>query len=408
MKILLINKFHYLRGGAERAYFDTARILSEAGHEVAFFSMQHPQNKPTEWESYFIKNVDYHTQYSIQDRICFTGKILWNFEAQRNLERLLEKFQPDIAHLHNIYHQISPSIIATLKKRNIPIVMTLHDYKLVCPNYSLFSRDHIWEGGNIQCILDTCVQNSFSSSVVCSFENFFHTLIGIYNKIDILLSPSKFLKEKFKERGFQKEITILSQPIKRDSVSFKYTYQKNASALYAGRLSSEKGVDVLLRAMVSVEGLFLTIAGDGPERKNLEKLSVSLGVSDRVRFLGHLSETALSEEMGLTTLVIIPSVWYENMPYALVEALGKGLIVIASRIGGITERIVDGENGFLFEFGNVKDLAHVMKKVLKQKNLENVSKKALQSVNDLEEKIYKDRLEEIYKKLLEKDAPYNN
>ena len=156
MKILLINKYHYLKGGAERAYFDMARILTERGHEVAFFSMKHPENRATPWEKYFVENIEYHdTELSIGRRLALAGKILFNFEAKRKLSELLDEFQPDIAHAHNIYHQLTPSIFWPLAKRRIPIVMTLHDYKIVSPNYNLFVRGRIWEHSSaVRCLVD--------------------------------------------------------------------------------------------------------------------------------------------------------------------------------------------------------------------------------------------------------------
>ena len=146
MKILLINKYHYLKGGAERAYFDMARILVERGHEVAFFSMHDPNNVSTTWERYFVESVDYGAlDLSLVERLRMAGRILWNHEANRKLAALLQEFQPDIAHAHNIYHQLSPSILWTLRKHGVPIVMTLHDYKVISPNYSLFVRGQIWD-----------------------------------------------------------------------------------------------------------------------------------------------------------------------------------------------------------------------------------------------------------------------
>lgn len=399
MKILLVNKFHYFRGGAERAYFDTARVLRNAGHEVAFFSMQHKENLPSEWESFFVENVDYHNQYSISRKIRLALKILWNFEARKKLESLLEVFQPDVVHLHNIYHQISPSIIQVLKKRRIPTVMTLHDYKLVCPNYSLFVKGKIWEGGAFQCIKDLCVRDSYGPSIVCSLEHILHTYFRVYENVGAFLSPSQFLIDKYAQRGFSKEIFLISQPIERNEV-FSLKKHTNFHLLFSGRLSQEKGIDVLLRAMVSLPNVKLHIAGDGPQRVSLESLTDRLNIRERVSFLGHLAQADLNREMDDAKVVVLPSVWYENMPYSLTEALGKGKVVVASKIGGITERISDGKNGFLFEAGNDRHLSQILRTVLERDDLQDIAKNAFESVGDLNEDIYRKQLEEVYSKVM--------
>jgi len=213
MRILLVNKFHYLRGGAERAYFDTARILEDHGHEVAVFSMHHPDNRETPWSRYFVETVDYSLQYSIFERFRLAKNMIWNSRAARNMEALLDEFQPDVVHLHNIYHQISPSIIPVIKRRGIPIVMTLHDYKLICPNYSMFVRGAVWEGGSLACVRDRCVRDALLPSMVCGIERIVHRSLSVYEKIELFLSPSQFLKEKFLSSGFYGRIEVVGQPI---------------------------------------------------------------------------------------------------------------------------------------------------------------------------------------------------
>ncbi len=402
MKILLVNKYHYVKGGAERAYFDTARVLEDHGHEVAFFSMHHPMNVKTRWSKYFIDSVDYHDNPSIRQKVRIVKNILWNRQAQENLRSLIEEFQPDVAHLHNVYHQISPSIIATLKRHRVPVVMTLHDYKLICPNYSMYVRGRIWEGGALRCALDRCVQDSYSKSLVCAVESMFHQLIGIYDRVDAYIAPSQFLKEKFREHGFQKKITHIAQPLFKEDLLESVPFDVSAPILFAGRLSIEKGVETIIRAMALCPGEKLEIAGSGPEERALKELVRSLGVQERVSFLGHLLGKDLRPRIQKAKAVIITSVWFENMPYALLEALGAGKVVIASRIGGMTERIVDGENGFLFTAGDVEDLAHTIEKI-SPKNVEDIQYKARQSVQDISPEEYYKKVLSVYQKVVGKN-----
>ena len=400
MKILLINKFHYLRGGAEKAYFDTARILEAHGHTVAFFSMHHPKNIKTPFEKYFVEYVDYHHKYSIQNRFLYALRILWNREAQKNLEKLIQDFQPDVAHLHNIYHQLSPSIIATFKKNSIPMAMTLHDYKLISPNYSLFVRGHTWEGGGYKCLRDCCVGDSFLRSLVCSLEYILHRTLGVYKKVDLFLSPSHFLKEKFQERGFRGDIRVIHQPVSLTE-QIVPVMDKEEYFVYAGRLSQEKGVTTLIEAISKTKNSRLKILGDGPQKKFLEQYAQESDVGDRIEFLGHLSYEQAQQETKKAKAVIIPSLWYENMPYALVEALGAGHIVITSRRGGMKERIHHKENGLLFEPGNAKELAYLLEHI-DSFDLSGMQEKARESVKGFEKNVYYQELIALYQELLEK------
>lgn len=410
MKILLVNKYHFLQGGADRAYLDMADILVRAGHEVAFFSMRHPKNLPTKWSEYFVSSVDYNDSESagILKKLRMAFRILWNREAKRNMERLIRDFHPDIAHLHNVYHQLSPSILAPLRKANVPIVMTLHDYKLISPNYSLFVRGKIWEeargGAYWKCVRDRCVKDSYVKSFVCTLEAYLHRFLGVYDSINLFLSPSHFLIEKFREFGFKREIEYLPNPL----VSFPKNdadiqASKNAPFVFIGRLSSEKGIERILVALKKLDGSStLHIIGDGPERKRLEDFAMELCISDRVIFCGYLSGVDLERERREARAILLPSLWYENMPYALTEALGSSAIVIAARRGGIPERVHDGENGFLFDPDDVGSLIEKMRiaQTLDNASLWRIRKMARESVVDLREEVFVKNIECMYQRLL--------
>lgn len=398
MRILLINKFHSRLDGAARAYFDTAEILVSHGHEVAFFAMRGSHDEPTIWSKYFVDPVDYHTSHSIAEKMRMVKDIWWNCEAQKKLEALIDEFHPDVAHLHVIYHQLSPSIIATLKNRGVPMVMTLHDYKLICPNYSMYVREHIWEGGAFRCILDRCVKDSLLKSWVCAIESVFHRLTGIYKKVDVYISPSQFLIQKFQEHAFSKGIRHIPQPIfKKDQLPIT-SYNPNGHLFYSGSLTTHKGIAVLLRVMTLLPNERLHIAGDGPEKKIFVEMAKKLGITDRILFLGHLDQTHLQKEISEAKLVLVPSIWYENMPYSLLEALSAGKIVIASKLGGISERISDGVNGFLVNPGDVKMLAKTIQDVSK-KNIHKMQEEAQKSVLDLSPDFYYKELFSIYNEL---------
>lgn len=370
MKILLINKFHYLRGGAETAYFNTAKVLAEHGHDLVFFSMNHPKNIASRWSKYFIDFIDYQDKkLSLFKKIKVVLKIFYNWQAKKNLEKLIKKFRPDIAHLHNIYHQLSPSIIDTLKKYHIPIVMTLHDYKLICPNYNLLSNGKIWEKSKqdkyYKCLTDRCIDNSFFRSLICTAEAYFHKWLKIYQKIDIFISPSNFLIEKFKEFGFVGQLVYLPNCLLNFSKSI--THGDKKYILYFGRLSQEKGVADLIKAYAKIYQTVdhqLIIAGDGEERKNLEQLVRNLNIFSRVKFIDHQHGGKLSNLISNATFVVIPSIWHENAPYSAIEAMALTKTVICSKIGGLSELIDDKKTGFLYPVGDIDKLANIMVKIL--------------------------------------------
>lgn len=398
MRVLLVNKYHYRKGGAERAYFDTARILAENGHSIAFFSMRHPENLETPWSRYFVSHVDYLAgNQPLWAKLRAAGRILWNAEAARRLEQLIVDFNPQVAHLHNTYHQLSPSILWTLKKHRIPIVMTLHDYKAVSPNYSLFVRGSIWEHtSGWRAIVDRAVKNSLLKSMVCAAELWLHRCIGSYSLVSQFIAPSRFLIEKYRELGFPHPIRYVPQPL-APFPKAPSAYGGGAYFLFAGRLSPEKGAETLLRAFATLPEARLVIAGTGPSEVTLRE---RYGTLPNVRFLGHLTGETLERVFREAKAFIVPSEWYENMPYSLLEALGYGLPVIGSNLGGITERISDGKNGFLFQAGDVKSLAAAIQRFEKT-DAEKLGRAAWESVQDLHEGAYYQDLKSIYQRLTE-------
>ena len=364
MRILQVNKFHYLRGGAEKYFLDMSAQLSAHGHEVAVFSMQHPKNIPSPWEKYFVSRLSFN-EAKWRDKLLAPGRILWSLEAQRKFTSLVKDFGPDIIHIHNIYHQISPSILAVAKKYRIPVVMHLHDYKLVCPNYKLYTQGEICERclkrRYYQAVCHNCFRDSFFMSALVMKEMYFHhSILKIYEKsVDRFIAPSQFMKD---------TVVKFGQPEDKVEVLYNFVNQDQTTLttvkdylLYFGRLSEEKGLPVVLRALSETKKKYkLKIAGEGPELVNLRRQVRDLKLDNQVEFLGFQSGEALARTIKEAKAILMPSVWLENMPFALLEAVAAGKVVIASRTGGLPEVIVDGRTGFLFETGNSADLVKVL------------------------------------------------
>lgn len=407
MKILLINKFHFRKGGAERAYFDTAQILEKYGHEIAFFSMQHPDNEPTKWSRYFVSEADYHaSSYSIFQKIRIVKNILWNREAQKNLERLIREFQPDVAHLHNIYHQLSPSILWTLKKHGIPMTMTLHDHKVVCPQYNMFVRGKIWEKRPYQCIVDRCVQNSLMKSIVCTVEHYLHALLGSYSLVNAYISPSKHHAQELSKHGFKKPIQHVFQPVAQqffglyDPSKTPLKPGEDIHLLYVGRLSPEKGVQTVIEAMANTSGnIYLHIVGTGPQERKLKKYVKTLRLTAKIKFYGFLDGEDLLMRYSQAHAIVLPSLVRENMPYTMIEALAAGKMFIGSNLGGMAEVIIHGRNGFLFPAGSAKALTRCIDTV-RTSDTRSIIEEAQKTAQTFKSNIYYQKLRAIYKSIL--------
>ncbi|MFZ1655048.1 MAG: glycosyltransferase [Candidatus Moraniibacteriota bacterium] len=395
MRVLLINKFHYLKGGAERAYFDTAHILAENGHSVAFFAMEHPDNFETPWSRFFVSNVDYHDAAAgLWSKLRAALRILWNHEAATKLDALIEEFKPEVAHLHNTYHQLSPSILWTLRKHGVRIVMTLHDYKLISPNYSLLVRGRIWDHtSGLRAIIDRAVQDSYLKSAVCAVEKWLHAAIGSFHLVDVYIAPSRFLIEKFHAAGFAYPITHVVQPIQPFPTAPVPTVRKHL--LFIGRLSKEKGVATLIDACGLMAGAVpLKIIGTGPDETMLRERARSIS---GVEFLGYQTGEAWEQSIQGARALVVPSIWYENMPYVVLEALSRGIPVIASNLGGVPERIQEGENGFLFEPGNTEDLVRAIRKLIEYSDPVTLSQRAYESVADARPEAYYQAIKRLYR-----------
>jgi len=359
MKILLVNKFFYPRGGAEKAFFDTAALLREAGHGVSFFSMSHPLNRETPDSRFFVSAVDYDAPGGIVGKIRASARLLYSTEARRKLSDLLRAVRPDVVHLHNIHHQISPSILPLLKKSGIPVVMTLHDYKMVCPVYTLFRNGRICEkcgrGKYGHCIGGRCAKGSYAKSLLAAMEMFLHrTVLDLYALVDAFISPSLFLKDKMEELGFRGPIIHLPNFI-RSGACEPGSGGTAGRVLYFGRLSPEKGLGTLLAA-AGRSRLSWVIAGDGPDRDELAKTIQDRALTN-VSLLGYKPGEALREEIRNSMFTVLPSEWYENQPYAVMESFALGKPVVASAIGGIPELVRDGQTGLTFAPGDAAALA---------------------------------------------------
>ncbi len=377
MRIILVNKFHYLKGGAETYYLTLGERLKAMGHEVAYFSMRHPDNLPCAQERYFVTRREYNDVQNPLRAARDGFALVYSIEAKRSFETLCEDFRPDVVHLNNVHRQITLSILDApyLSEHQVPVVYTAHDYVTVCPSYLMLDGDGrvcdecLQDGRYRHCITRRCVKGSRAKSALAALEASFNRAHRSNDRIDVAIAPSKFMAGKLVEGGWPTVKVRHMQNFVSDDV-FARAGEGSADAtdwdspyvLFFGRLSKEKGVDVLLDAFDRVlpdlpERARLVIAGDGPEREALEERAVGNG---RVEFAGYKTGRELRDLVAGAVVACCPSTWYENMPYSVVESLAEGTPVIGSRIGGIPEAVIEDMTGWLAEPGDARSLASVL------------------------------------------------
>lgn len=402
MKILLVNKFHYLKGGSEKYYFELAELLKNNGHTVAFFSMYDEKNIKTEDKEYFVEPIDLNNGSKLK-----AFDVIYSKANEKKMEQALEEFKPDIVHLNNFQRQLSASIIKPIKKRNIPIVYTAHDVQAICPAITMMDNDkNICEkcmrGKYTNCIRKKCNKNSTLKSLIGAIEGYYYRYQKIYTKkIDKIITPSEFYKSKLIEDGIS-ENKILSMHNCIDVNQYNIETSDEGYGLYIGRLSKEKGIINLINAFEKTEKGKLYIAGDGPEKEEIQNIIKEQKLDERVKLLGFLNKEQVNEKISKARFIVIPSIWYENCPYSVLETLAIGKPVIGAKIGGIPELVKDNETGLLYNHNNIEELSEKMKILFESKELaekfgENAKKDA---INRFSKEVYYKNIIGIYKNLI--------
>ena len=357
-----MNKFHFVKGGAERYVADLTDAQTRAGHEVAPFAMAHPRNAATPFARYFPPEVDFDGPAARS--LGVAARIIYSTEAAACLDRLLRDWRPDVAHLHNIAHQLTPSILHVLKRHRVPVVQTLHDYKIACPSYLFLDHGAICErcrGGRFyEAARRRCHRNSFAAGVVLATEAYVHRALRSYDVVSRFLCPSEWMRDTMARHGLP-AAKLTHLPYCVPAAHYCPAEGVGEDVLYAGRLSREKGLGTLLAALRLLPGARVMVAGEGPERAALEAAQAE-GVA--VTLLGYLSGDALHEAVRRARVVVVPSEWYENLPFAVLEAMALGRPVVGARIGGIPELVEHGVTGYTFAPRDVEGLAQALARVL--------------------------------------------
>lgn len=399
MRVLLANKFFHRNGGSETVLFQEREYLLNNNVNVIDFSMKDSRNEESAYTDHFIEEINYNTS-TAKSKLKSAAAFIHSNEAVSKISHLADETQPDIAHLHNIYHQLTPSIIPALKKRGVKIVLTLHDTKLVCPGYLSLCNNSICDACNGQhfhkAFTQNC-QNSRLKSLLMTLEAYFHRIKRSYNDVDQFIAPSQFLATKIMAgRPELGKVTVLRNGI--DTNAIAPSHEDDGYILYFGRLSREKGVPTLIAAHQSIKnGPPLKIVGTGPL---LEPLKADYR---QIEFTGYKTGYELKELIAKAACVVVPSEWYENCSMVVLEAMAYGKPVIGSRIGGIPEQIEHGITGYLYTMGSITELAECMENVMyaaaKRKSMGAEARRKLEQEFSLE--AHNTDLLKIYQQLLQ-------
>ena len=401
MKVLIINKFLHPNGGSETYIFKIGKWLEQNGHEVQYFGMEHEGRIVGNRVESYTSNMDFHSGKI--GKLLYPFKIIYSLEARRKLRPVLEDFAPDAVHLNNFNFQLTPSVLYEIERyekksgKKIRIVYTAHDYQLVCPNHLLLRPreyepcERCLKSGFSECIRGRCIHGSLARSILGYAEGTLYKKLHVYRKLDAVICPSRFLRDRLAQyEDLRDKLLVMHNFVDREEA---WEDRQDGAAgnyvLYFGRFCREKGVDTLLRVCRSLPQIPFVFAGSGPME---EEVNAAENVENR----GFVSGEALYRLIAEAAFCVIPSEWYENCPFSVMESQIYGTPVLASAIGGIPELVKNGETGELFAPGNADELREKTEKLWKDRErLERYTENCRSTRFDTTQE-YCEKLMEVY------------
>lgn len=408
MKILLVNKYFNVHGGSETYFFGLAEQLQKAGHEVIFFAMDDEKNFPCAQSKFFVSKVEFNGDLTPIQKIKAGLRMVYSLEAKNKISALIEKERPDIIHI-NLFHRIlTASIVDAAKRYRLPVVLTVHDPNCFCPNHTMLNHGRICEaclhGNYANCIKYACFKDSRAKCFMAALESEYNKLSGLYNKIDLFITPSEFYKKKLEKSGLTKSPIVHMKNFLPAKTQYGVHGKRGKYVLYYGRLSQEKGILTLVRAIKRVAGVPLLIVGTGPEEDMIRTEIRRMNLDDRISLVGFKNGEDLWRCVRESACVVVPSEWYEASGYTACEAQSLGKPVVVTDAGGLSENIIDGETGFVCEMKNEAALAEAIEKVmgLSEKDYYEMAQKAAENAKRLfSADLYLTRLTQLYQGLMQ-------
>ncbi len=403
MKALLINKYLYPKGGAETYTFKLGEYLTAHGHSVEYFGMFDEKNIVHNSARQYTQNMDFHNA-GIQ-KYLYPFRIIYSFQARRKLRSVIKDFKPDIIHLNNINFQLTPSVIDEAKANGIPVVQTVHDLQMLCPNHLMFDLnlkkpcEKCLNGSKLNCIKGKCIHGSTVKSVIGAVEAWLYALKGTYKKVDKYICPSNFIeakllrKKRFGEYIYRGKTVAIHNYIELPDMA--ESRAKKDYVLFFGRLSEEKGVDLFVEACEALPDIKFIVAGGGPMEDAVK------GVRN-IEFVGFKTGEELHRLIAEARFSVYPSIWYENCPLSILESESFGTPVVCTPLGGMPELVDDGKTGTILSEVSAAALADAIGKLWGNRSLcEEMSRNCIEKRGQmitLEE--YGERIERIYNEVL--------
>ncbi len=354
LTVLNVGQNYHLAGGSDRYLLDLGALLEGRGHRVIPFAAENPKNEPTEWSRYFVRGADLQHPGPVD-----LARFVYNRPAGRAIARLTRETKPDLAHLHIYYGKLTAAILSPLKRAGVPIVQTMHDFKLICPVYSLVSNGKVCEACEgthyLRALPRKCNRGSLARTALSVAESYVSRALGSWDAVDQFIAVSRFQRDKVVQYGLPPErVTTIHNFVSADA--FRPGSGAGDYFLYFGRLEEGKGVHTLLSAAARVREVPLVLAGTGSAHDALARRIEAEGLG-HVRLVGFKQGAELADLVRGSICTLLPVHWYENCPMSILESLAYARPVIASRMGGIPELVRDGEDGFLVASADVDQLA---------------------------------------------------
>ncbi len=389
MRILIVNYRYFVSGGPERYMFNVMPALSEYGHKVAPFSIHYRRNEATPFSKYFVDPLGTRDEIYFRDQ-RMTPKTLfrtmqglfYSKEVEMAIKRLILDFKPHVAYVLHYMRKLSPSLLVGLKSLNIPIVVRLSDYAMVCPQNHCLRKGKACqlcvEGNILPSIFNRCVNGSTMASILNAIASWYHRYRQFFDLIDIFITTNKFMFDMMVKAGFpERRLAYIPTFVNTKTFQPQLKERRQQYIACIGRLEKIKGIHILIDAIGIIRRrrpgfkLKVKIAGDGDQGyvQFLENKIKNQSLGNIVELLGRVDTSSISALLRNAQFSVIPSLCYENMPNTLLESYACGTPVIASDTGSLTESVQEGRTGFLFCRGDSSALADCIEKFMDQPQL---------------------------------------
>ncbi|HEY5993150.1 MAG TPA: glycosyltransferase family 4 protein [Gallionellaceae bacterium] len=412
MKVLSVNKYYQHTGGGDRFFFETNEILEKSGHVVVPFCLNYKGNKPTPYLKYFPGGVAGSELAAVgpwqKVRLFMNG--IYSHEARKAIGRVIADERPDVAHLHILHFTMSPSVIDELHRQNVPIVFSLHDYRVGCVGGYLYRNGHectlCAPHKFYEAVIHKCYQGSRSASLMGALGNYLYALRGLYSKVDAFTVPHEDMKRRVMQFGLPAEkIHILRNPLLVKNLPprpARSVPSIGADVLFFGNLSAQKGVLTLLKAAELLPHIPFRICGTGIALPVMQREIESKGIRNVAIDTASRWNSGLQELIAAARIVVSPSEWPTPLEYSTLEAMSLGKAVLASYAGGNRDVIVDGETGIFFRSGDHADLARKIEALHGDpEKCEQIGANARRSIEeDFNETRYGAELETLFRKVV--------